>query len=103
VKSKTRSPKKARALTLELLLVGLIALSVGRDVSEAAGACNTQLDCHASCTQLGNGSRETLADGTHHTTGSGGPVCGTEYTFSSDDCTGSSNYTFVSCPGNCCD
>jgi hypothetical protein len=90
-------------LILELVLVGLIALSVGRDVSEAAGACNTQFDCHASCAQLGNGSRETLQDGTHHTTGSSGPVCGKEYTFGSDDCTGNANYTFVSCPGTCCD
>jgi hypothetical protein len=94
--------RRVRGLLCELLLVGLVALGVGRDVSEASGQCNYSFGCSESCVDNGETSTETLASSQRYFPGSQSPMCGTQYTFAQTGCQGNSVTSNINCPGNCC-
>jgi hypothetical protein len=100
---KSRIGKKPGVVLAELMLVTMLALALGRDVSQAAGQCNTKFDCSLDCVnqQLG-GSEEKIETATRYTTGSSSGVCGTWYLYSQSACNGSSSSGTLQCAGNCC-
>jgi hypothetical protein len=88
----------------ELLLVGFLALVVGRDVSEAAGQCNTHYDCSQAC--LNHGSPFQSSDyqeetSTQYSTGSSNPRCGTFFQYNGPNCDGTPLAYNSYCSGCC--
>jgi hypothetical protein len=95
--------RAAKTMLAEILMLGLVAVALGRDVSQAAGSCSSQLDCHQSCTNYEIGkSRQTIEAVQRFVTGTSQLPCGREYTYNQSDCQGTGSDAQVSCPNNCC-
>jgi hypothetical protein len=95
--------RRLSGAAIELLLVGTLALAVGKDVSEAQAKCNTAFGCAHPCVNVGVGSTKRNELQKRFTAGTRPAVCGEQLTWDNPNCPGDPDQEgAITCPSNCC-
>jgi hypothetical protein len=87
---------------VEMLCIGILAVAVGKDVSEASTKCDTAYDCSSDCARTSETYIEVISVTNRFTTGTKTLKCGLIIASPNPDCRGASAVQDASCPGTCC-